>query len=77
MLERKHPHWRVALAVGDTPPQRWLGSSVVRSGIGRSLEPLVAHVAPDQRLSAVQRAAVGMLALHAYYDELLRARAAR
>jgi RNase P protein component len=75
-LERKHPHWRVALAVGDTPPQRWLGNAVTRSGIGRRLEPLVERIAGDQRLNAAQRAAVGVLATQAYYDELLRARAA-
>jgi len=73
-LERKHPHWRVALAVGDTVPQRWLGKTLVRSGIGRRLEPLVAQIAPNRPLNFVQRAAVGMLATQAYYDELLRAR---
>jgi hypothetical protein len=75
-LERKHPQWRVALAVGDTPPQRWLGSAFARSGIGGRLEPLVARAGGDQRLNAAQRAAVGLLATQAYYDELLRARAA-
>jgi glycosyltransferase involved in cell wall biosynthesis len=74
-LERKHPHWRVALAVGDTPPQRWLGEAVVRSGIGRRLEPLVARAGADRQLNPAQRAAVGLLATQAYYDELLRARA--
>jgi glycosyltransferase involved in cell wall biosynthesis len=74
-LERKHPHWRVALAVGDTPPQRWLGAAVARSGIGR-LEPLLARAAGDRRLNLAQRAAVGLLATQAYYAELLRARAA-
>jgi len=76
-LERKHPHWRVALAVGDTPPQRWLGSAFARSGIGGRLEPLVARAGGDGQLTTAQRAAVGLLATQAYYDELLRARAAR
>lgn len=76
-LERKHAHWRVALAVGDTPPQRWLGETMVRSGIGRALEPLVGHLAGDRQLTAVQRAAVRVLAMQTYYAELLRARAER
>jgi glycosyltransferase involved in cell wall biosynthesis len=74
-LERKHPHWRVALAVGDTAPQRWLGKTVARSGIGRYLEPLLLNAADDRPLGVVQRAAVGVLATQTYYDELLRARA--
>jgi glycosyltransferase involved in cell wall biosynthesis len=73
-LERKHPHWRVALAVGDTPPQRWLGKSVVRSDIGRRLEPFIAGAAADRPLDRVRRAAVAIVATQAYYDELLRAR---
>jgi glycosyltransferase involved in cell wall biosynthesis len=75
-LERKHPHWRVALAVGDTPPQRWLGSRVARSGLDRRLAPLVQDLPADRPLTGIERAAVGVLATHAYYDELLRARAA-
>ncbi len=73
-LERKHPHWRVALAIGDTFPQRWLGASVARSGVARRLERLIAGHAPEQPLTPMQRAAVGVLSTQAYYDELLRAR---
>ena len=34
-LRAKHPHWRVDLAIGMTPPQRWLGAALQRSGIAR------------------------------------------
>ena len=74
-LERKHPHWRVKLAVGDTTAQRLLGAAVVRSRISRVLEPLVAGAA-DMPLDPLRRAAAGMIAADAYYAELLRARAA-
>jgi glycosyltransferase involved in cell wall biosynthesis len=74
-LERKHPNWRVALAVGDTPPQRWLGRTVARSGIARGLEPFVARSGAGEALDPVQRAAAGVLTTAAYYDELLHARA--
>jgi glycosyltransferase involved in cell wall biosynthesis len=75
-LERKHPHWRVALAVGDTTPQRWLGTAVARSGIARLVGPLVAGRA-DRPLGPLAGAAADLLAADAYYDELLRARAGR
>lgn len=75
-LERKHPNWRVALAIGDTLPQRWLGQAVLRTGVGRRLEPLVARVAAEKPLTIAQRLAVGVIATQAYYDELLRARRA-
>jgi glycosyltransferase involved in cell wall biosynthesis len=74
-LERKHPHWRVALAVGDTPPQRWLGTAVARSNL-RKLEPLASGLTEGKRLGVPGRAALLALATQAYYDELLRARAA-
>lgn len=74
VLERKHPHWRVALAVGDLPPQRWLGGAVARSAFVSGLEPLVADADGARPLSGMQRAALGLLATRAYYDELLRAR---
>jgi len=39
-LRAKHPHWRVDLAIGATPPQRALGDLVRRSGIARRVAPL-------------------------------------
>jgi glycosyltransferase involved in cell wall biosynthesis len=74
-LERKHPHWRVALAVGDTPPQRWLGAVVARCNL-RNLEPIAADGAEGKRLGVAGRAALLALTTQAYYAELLRARAA-
>ncbi len=75
-LERKHASWRVALAIGATRPQRWLGRTIVRSGVARPLEPLVARFPGDVPLNPLQRAAVGLVSTDAYYDELLRARSA-
>ena len=61
-LRAKHPHWRVDLAVGTTPPQRLLGAALARSGVGRRLGPLLP--------AALAR---HVLAADAYYDELARA----
>lgn len=69
-LERKHPHWRVALAIGNTPAQRFLGAAFARSGIARRIAPLVGDVQSDRTLGIVQRAAASLLATDAYYDEL-------
>ncbi len=73
-LRRKHRHWRVALAIGDTAPQRWLGAAVVRSGIGRRVEPLVTSVRAGRPLGVAQRAGIALMTTAAYYDELLHAR---
>jgi hypothetical protein len=54
-LERKHPHWRVALAIGATPPQLWLGGALARSGLARYLEPVVSSVVGDPPFDAAQR----------------------
>jgi glycosyltransferase involved in cell wall biosynthesis len=75
-LERKHPHWRVRLAVGDTAAQRFIGETVVRSGIAARLEPLLSTAAVDRPLGGWQRAAAGVIATDAYYAELRRARGA-
>jgi hypothetical protein len=73
-LRAKHPHWRVDLAIGTTPPQRALGVAIHRSGIARVLAPLVAATGSDgARLSLPQRLATHVLATDAYYDELTRA----
>jgi glycosyltransferase involved in cell wall biosynthesis len=73
-LERMHPHWRVALAIGDTLPQRALGEAFHRSGIAQRLAPLVGNVDADRRLNALQLAAANLLATDAYYDELAKAK---
>jgi hypothetical protein len=54
-LESKHPHWRVALAIGATPPQLWLGGALARIGLARYLEPVVSSVVGDPPFDAAQR----------------------
>jgi glycosyltransferase involved in cell wall biosynthesis len=39
-LRAKHPHWRVDLAIGATPPQRALAGALRRSGLARIVAPL-------------------------------------
>jgi hypothetical protein len=73
-LERKHPHWRVRLAVGDTLAQRFLGDTLVRSGIARGLAPWLADSGASRPLGPLGRVAAGVLAADAYYAELRRAR---
>jgi glycosyltransferase involved in cell wall biosynthesis len=58
-LRAKHPHWRVELAIGTTPPQRALGRAFRRSKVG----PALARVMPPP-------VAAPLLATDAYYDEL-------
>jgi glycosyltransferase involved in cell wall biosynthesis len=74
-LRRKHPHWRVDLATGATPPQRALGSLLHRSGIARALAPLTGPPGQTQRLSPPQRLAAHIIATDAYYEELAVAEA--
>jgi glycosyltransferase involved in cell wall biosynthesis len=74
-LERLHPSWRVALAIGDTVPQRVLGDALRTSGLAARLERFVGTAdARDERLSPAKRAAAQLLASAAYYDELDRAK---
>jgi glycosyltransferase involved in cell wall biosynthesis len=73
-LERLHPSWRVALAIGDTVPQRLLGAALRRSGLVAQLEKLVGQSAGDATLSPPKLAAAHLLASAAYYDELERAK---
>jgi GT2 family glycosyltransferase len=72
-LRAKHPHWRVDLAIGATPPQRALGSLLHRSGIARALAPLAGATG---KLSAPQLLGAQILATDAYYEELASAEAA-
>jgi glycosyltransferase involved in cell wall biosynthesis len=75
-LERKHPHWRVALAIGDTPPQRLLGEAFHKSGLARRIAPLAGDPNAERSMNAVQLAAAQLLATDAYYDELAKAKRA-
>jgi glycosyltransferase involved in cell wall biosynthesis len=75
-LEELHPGWRVALAVGDTAPQRLLGATLRRSGVLARLERALAQGDGEQKLSAAKRGAAQLLASATYYDELERAKRA-
>jgi glycosyltransferase involved in cell wall biosynthesis len=78
-LEQLHPGWRVALAIGDTVPQRALGDALRRSGIVPRLERVLSSSKDgandaERRLSLPQLAAARLVASAAYYDELERAK---
>ncbi|HEX3464060.1 MAG TPA: glycosyltransferase family A protein [Candidatus Elarobacter sp.] len=73
-LEQLHPNWRVALAIGDTRAQRFLGDALRKSGLVPRLEKIVGTAGGDESLSAPKRAAAQLLASAAYYDELERAK---
>jgi glycosyltransferase involved in cell wall biosynthesis len=76
-LERLHPGWRVALAIGDTTPQRLLGDVLRKSGLPARLERVVAGwSAGEEKLSPAKLTAARLLASAAYYDELERAKRA-
>jgi glycosyltransferase involved in cell wall biosynthesis len=74
-LRAKHPTWRVDLAIGTTPPQRWLGRAVRGSGLARVLAPLAQTA--GERFSLPQRLAAEVIACDAYYDELAQAERGR
>jgi len=80
-LEKLHPSWRVALAIGDTRPQKLLAGVLRSSGLLPRLERAVggapaAGTAPagEAKLPAPKLAAARLLAAAAYYDELERAK---
>lgn len=73
-LEQLHPSWRVAVAIGDTPPQRALGDALRKSGLVPVLEKIVGTSAEDEKLSLARLSAARLLASAAYYDELARAK---
>ncbi len=70
-LQRLHPHWRVALATGDTPVQRGLARALRRLPLG-SLGRLVGDPEAPRRLDQLGLAAARTLATAAYYEELER-----
>jgi GT2 family glycosyltransferase len=75
-LERLHPGWRVALAIGDTLPQRALGDALRKSALVPRLERYLARSESGGRLSRAKLVAARLLASAAYYDELARAKRA-
>jgi GT2 family glycosyltransferase len=73
-LEALHPGWRVALAIGDTAPQRALGNALRKSGLPARLERAIGTTTAETKLSPAKLAAARLLAGAAYYDELDRAK---
>ena len=58
------------------PPQRWLAAPALHAAASLpDFHESRARAEPNRPLGAVERAAAGVLATQAYYDELLRARA--
>ncbi|MBV8370438.1 MAG: glycosyltransferase [Candidatus Eremiobacteraeota bacterium] len=75
-LAQLHPNWRVALAIGDTPPQRLLGDALRKSGLASRLEHALGETSATEKLSPAKLTAARLLASAAYYDELERAKQA-
>ncbi|HEY6235926.1 MAG TPA: glycosyltransferase [Candidatus Elarobacter sp.] len=73
-LEELHPGWRVALAIGDTAPQRLLGNALRNGALRARLQRIVGDTAADAKLSPAKLAAARLLASAEYYDELARAK---
>jgi glycosyltransferase involved in cell wall biosynthesis len=73
-LEQLHPGWRVALAIGDTAPQRLLGNALRSGALRARLQRVVGDTAADVKLPPAKLAAARLLAAAEYYDELARAK---
>jgi len=73
-LARRHPHWRVHLATGDTAPQRTLFRLLHNVGFAERLAPLRGEDSGERKLSLAQHLAARAIAADAYYEELERAR---
>ncbi len=73
-LERLHPGWRVALAIGNSAPQRLLGEALRRSPLVPGLERIVGTTGSAEPLSGTRLIGARLLAAAAYYDELARAK---
>jgi GT2 family glycosyltransferase len=72
LFAEKHPHWRVRVATGQTPPQLFL------SGVARALgwPTLLRKLSPERdagNATALQRWAAARLARAEYFEELRRA----
>ncbi|HEY4441604.1 MAG TPA: hypothetical protein VGN14_14190, partial [Candidatus Elarobacter sp.] len=76
-LEELHPGWRVALAIGDTLPQRLLGDALRIPAVHGRLEQIVGDASVERKLSAPRLTAARLLASAAYYDELANAKRKR
>ena len=74
-LERLHPHWRTALATGDTPVQRLIHKWMRGIDMARRYRSALGDLSVDRPLSAREARAARALASEAYFEELERARA--
>lgn len=74
-LERLHPHWRAALATGDTPVQRLIHKWMRGAGAARRYRSALGDLSSDRPLTAREARAASALARQAYFEELERTRA--
>lgn len=74
-LERLHPHWRTALATGDTAAQRLLHKWLRGIDMARRYRATLGDLSQDRPLSAKEARAARGLANEAYFEELERTRA--
>jgi glycosyltransferase involved in cell wall biosynthesis len=74
-LGRLPPHWRTALATGDTPVQRLLHKWMRGIDMARRYRGALGDLSPDRPLSDRELRAAQGLASEAYFEELERARA--
>ncbi|HKU67472.1 MAG TPA: glycosyltransferase [Candidatus Baltobacteraceae bacterium] len=74
-LEHLHPHWRTALATGDTPVQRLLHKWMRGIDMARRYRTVLGDLSSDRPLNAREARAARMLANAAYFEELERAKA--
>src|SRR5450755_512152 len=76
VFTRKHPHWRIRVATGQTPPALWWSAVARRLGWPKVLERIAGDATGGDAAapsSALGRWAAARLARAAYYDELARA----
>lgn len=76
-LERLHPHWRTALATGDTAVQRLIHKWMRGVDMARRYRSALGDMTTDRPLSAREARAARGLAAQAYFEELERARTSR
>ena len=74
-LERLHPHWRAALATGDTAAQRLLHKWMRGIDMARRYRSGLGDLTEDRPLTPREARLARLLANEAYFDELERARA--
>jgi glycosyltransferase involved in cell wall biosynthesis len=73
-LERLHPHWRAALATGDTPVQRLIHKWMRGIDMARRYRGALGDLSNDRPLNVREARLARALANEAYFEELERAR---